>query len=298
MIPSTDIEYYGDETRWFIGNVVDINDPLHLGRVRVRIYGIHSPDTVDIPLGTLPWAQVVSPTTEGGSSGIGANTGLKPMAQVYGVFLDGKNSQLPLVLGSIPKYESVIVKPIESDVTMSDNPAYTDGPITSKNKLPASEVDKNTLRGTNNMEKAYNFFLSNEIPGGPLKPCQAAGIVGNLIVESTQNGDISPTALNNPEGSYGIAQWNPNAGKPSRLSQLREFASVNNLPVDSLYTQLRFIVYELFVVPENFGMAKLLAAEDVETACSVFEKYYEKPALGTSAKRLSSAREIYSKMES
>ena len=35
-------KYYGDETRWFLGTVVNVNDPLELGRVLVRIYGIHS----------------------------------------------------------------------------------------------------------------------------------------------------------------------------------------------------------------------------------------------------------------
>ena len=98
-------EYYGDETRWFIGVVKDIQDPLELGRVRVRIFGVHPDKTSDAEDDDLPWAQVVVPITEGGSSGIGTNIGIKLQSQVYGIFLDGKDSQLPLVLGSIPKYE-------------------------------------------------------------------------------------------------------------------------------------------------------------------------------------------------
>ena len=49
-------EYYGDQVRWFIGTVVDINDPLKLDRVRVRVYGIHTSNTIDIPTEDLPWA--------------------------------------------------------------------------------------------------------------------------------------------------------------------------------------------------------------------------------------------------
>ena len=94
--------YYGDETRWFIGYVVNNVDPLKLDRVKVRIIGIHTENTEDIPDDDLPWAQVGVPVTEDGSSGQGANSQLKIRAQVFGVFLDGKNSQLPLVLGSIP----------------------------------------------------------------------------------------------------------------------------------------------------------------------------------------------------
>ena len=73
MIPTTYKEYYGDETRWFIGVVKDINDPIELGRVKVRIFGVHSENVQDISDGDLPWAQVAVPITEGGSSGIGTN---------------------------------------------------------------------------------------------------------------------------------------------------------------------------------------------------------------------------------
>ena len=82
--------FYGDHSRWFIGLVIDVNDPLKLDRVKVRIQGIHTPDTTLIPNADLPWAQVAIPVTEGGSSGLGANSSLKPRAQVYGIFLDGR----------------------------------------------------------------------------------------------------------------------------------------------------------------------------------------------------------------
>lgn len=105
MIPTRYQDYYGDETRWFIGRVVDINDPLQLGRLRLRIMGIHSENTVDIPDEGLPWAQTIIPVSEGGTNGLGINTGIQINARVFGVFLDGTNSQLPLVLGSMPKLE-------------------------------------------------------------------------------------------------------------------------------------------------------------------------------------------------
>ena len=108
--------YYGDKSRWFIGIVVDVNDPLRLDRVKVRIQGIHTSDTKMIPNDDLPWAQVVIPVTEGGSSGLGSNSSLKPRAQVYGIFLDGDDSQLPLVVGSIPKIESIVSDDPNDDV--------------------------------------------------------------------------------------------------------------------------------------------------------------------------------------
>ena len=55
MIPNTHKDYYGDETRWFVGSVKSLNDPLELGRVKVRIFGVHSENTDDVPEGDLPF---------------------------------------------------------------------------------------------------------------------------------------------------------------------------------------------------------------------------------------------------
>jgi hypothetical protein len=61
--------FYGDDTRWWYGEVIDVlSDPLQLGRAQVRIFGIHGPD---IPNEKLPWASVVLPTTSAGVSGVG-----------------------------------------------------------------------------------------------------------------------------------------------------------------------------------------------------------------------------------
>jgi hypothetical protein len=99
-------DFYGDETRWWVGVVESVNDPIKQGRVKVRIYGIHSASSEDIPVSALPWAQVVAPVTQGGTSGLnGTPIGIQPYAQVFGIFLDGKHSQLPLVLGSIPRVD-------------------------------------------------------------------------------------------------------------------------------------------------------------------------------------------------
>ena len=106
-------DFYGDNFRWFVGVVVDINDPLRLDRVKVRIHGIHTgneelqnkAEKIRIANDDLPWAQVVIPNTEPGVTGLGSNSQLKTRAQVFGVFLDGRDSQHPLVLGSIPKIE-------------------------------------------------------------------------------------------------------------------------------------------------------------------------------------------------
>jgi hypothetical protein len=130
MIPDRYQDYYGDQTRWFIGRVVNINDPKELGRIKVRIYGVHTSGESEIKDEDLPWAQVVAPITEGGVKGLGGILGIKVDAQAFGIFLDGKNSQLPLVLGSIPKYEDYALGGKTTNLLATDfaedHPSYKD----------------------------------------------------------------------------------------------------------------------------------------------------------------------------
>lgn len=88
---------------WWVGVVEDRNDPRELGRVRVRILGLHSEDLTDIPTSELPWAQVLMPVTSASLAGIGQSaTGIVQGSWVIGYFLDGKNMQNPCVMGTIP----------------------------------------------------------------------------------------------------------------------------------------------------------------------------------------------------
>jgi hypothetical protein len=100
MIPQTFIDYYGDQTRWFIGEVINVaDDPLQLGRAQVRAFGVYD----NIKDEDLPWAQIVVPVTTGIHEGKGQNLGMLVGTQVFGIFLDGQNSQLPMVIGTVPK---------------------------------------------------------------------------------------------------------------------------------------------------------------------------------------------------
>ena len=94
--------------KWFIGVVEDDNDPEKLGRVRVRIFGKHSDETIEdlergegISVENLPWANVVQPNSAG-MDGIGMSpTGLVKGTRVFGVSLDDTFYNHLLVLGSL-----------------------------------------------------------------------------------------------------------------------------------------------------------------------------------------------------
>lgn len=83
---------------FFYGIVEDRNDPLKIGRVRVRVHGLHTDDKSLIATPDLPWSQVLVPTTSAGLSGFGHGHGLVEGTSVFGMFRD-KDRQDFLVLG-------------------------------------------------------------------------------------------------------------------------------------------------------------------------------------------------------
>ena len=56
---------------WYYGIVEDRNDPLKIGRVRVRVHGCHTDDKNKISSPDLPWSHVIMPTTNAGLGGFG-----------------------------------------------------------------------------------------------------------------------------------------------------------------------------------------------------------------------------------
>lgn len=90
---------------WWHGVVEDNNDPLKLGRCKVRVYGFHTDDKTLIPTASLPWAAVMQPITSAAISGKGTSpTGILPGTWVIGFFRDGPHAQDPIVIGTVAGY--------------------------------------------------------------------------------------------------------------------------------------------------------------------------------------------------
>ena len=80
------------------GIVEDRNDPLKIGRVRVRVHGYHSDDKGKIATPDLPWSHVVMPVTTAGLGGFGNQHSLVEGTTVFGFFRDDDMQEF-VVLG-------------------------------------------------------------------------------------------------------------------------------------------------------------------------------------------------------
>ena len=81
---------------WWMGVVEKINDPLKLGRCKVRCVGWHTDNKSLLPTDDLPWAMSSIP--------VNTNNVYPPREgdMVFGFFVDGENAQVPIILGVIP----------------------------------------------------------------------------------------------------------------------------------------------------------------------------------------------------
>ena len=82
---------------WWMGVVEDRDDPLLMGRCRVRIIGWHSDNEQELPVEALPWATPILPVDNPRTT-----PSLAEGEWVVGYFLDGYNAQQPLIMGVVP----------------------------------------------------------------------------------------------------------------------------------------------------------------------------------------------------
>lgn len=312
-------EYYGDETRWFIGEIKSIADPDKLGRVRVRIFGLHTTNTSKIAHTDLPWSNVVLPVTQGGTSGTTQPTGIQVGARVFGIFIDGKHSQVPLVLGSIPHNPALridydgpkdnFVNPINSTIggqfKAGDeiNAAINQRLITAGEPLgiigePLNQQQVDVLNGViagpgdlgtdligqSRQEQAFNFLKEYFQKRGHNNPGYiAAAFVGNFMNESFAR--LDPTigevdpVVPGSRGGFGIAQWTG----PRRV-QLEKFAGQNNAFVGNFSVQLNWVLYEL-EHDQKYVFTWLQEDQTIESATETVFAWYENPLVSVNFKK-------------
>ncbi|WP_405062899.1 phage tail tip lysozyme [Kribbella sp. NBC_01505] len=160
------------------------------------------------------------------------------------------------------------------------------------------------LVGSNEQQQAFNYLVANGY-----SPEQAAGVVGNMIEESS---GVHPMILQNTEATdlthakdaehselgWGIVQWTP-AGK--LITNSRD-AGVPYETIETLAYQLDFLRRQLIgetAVPEKAAGDSLLRTKTVEEAAFVFADEYERfgghedPNAPTYALRKTSAGKVF-----
>ena len=123
--------------QFYVGIVEDRNDPLMIGRVKVRVVGLHTHDKTVLPTTDLPWAMLMQPATGGtGSVAIGPAEG----TNVIVIFNDWPENQQPIVIGAmagIPQANPINVDKFE------DVPLFKDEITPAGRKVPVTAAEAN-----------------------------------------------------------------------------------------------------------------------------------------------------------
>jgi hypothetical protein len=128
---------------WWVGVVEDRQDPLKMGRCRVRCVGWHAENKMLLPTNALPWAIPILPLNN--------NNPYPPKEgdMVFGFFTDGENGQDPILVGVFPSIPlkgpnrqeafndgrdqgELDVAPVKPNETRTNYPRFLDEPTTSR----------------------------------------------------------------------------------------------------------------------------------------------------------------------
>jgi len=159
------------------------------------------------------------------------------------------------------------------------------------------------LVGTDNVQKAFNYFVSKGY-----SPEQSAGIVGNMIAESgvepmrlqnTASGvETSADVAKGSDLGWGIVQWTP----PSKMINPSIDDQVEKAEIESLAYQLDFLAKQLNgegPIPEAAAGRAIKGAETVADAAYQFGHTYERfaghenPNASTYGERKRLAQEVF-----
>ena len=153
---------------WWIGIVESIDDPLTLGRCKVRCFGYHpAKSTNQVPTEDLPWALTIHPLNT-------PNLYATPRIGewVFGFFLDALSAQEPAILGYLPAIPQAAAEYFGTapnltrnfiQVTKKDSVVWdvNDAKISLANNGIAEITANNTLHLHGNTELRFSDGVNN-----------------------------------------------------------------------------------------------------------------------------------------
>ena len=165
--------------QFFIGVVEDRNDPMKLGRCKVRVVGLHTHDKTILPTSDLPWAMLMQPITGAAVAGIGSSSiGPVEGTTVIVIFHDYPDCQQPIMIGAIgglPQAEPVLIG------QFNDSPIFKDN-ITPQGRVAPTTAEAATANQVGPITGGQNPYLSSLVDQGVNATSSTTlGVIQNVI---------------------------------------------------------------------------------------------------------------------
>jgi hypothetical protein len=211
---------------WWVGVVEDRQDPLKMGRCRIRCVGWHAENKMLLPTDALPWAIPMMPVNNGNPYPP------KEGDMVFGFFTDGENGQDPILVGVFPSIplkagnrqeafndgrdEGQLTKaPVKPSETEINYPRKLDEPSTSR--LARNDLDYpspiNESKAANKASKVEpNSYYNAVYPYNNVYESESGHA---LEFDDTKGAER--IHLYHRSGSY--VEWGPNGDRAERIQK-------------------------------------------------------------------------------
>lgn len=244
----------------YFGIVEDRDDPLKLGRCRVRVAGLHTHDTSILPTTDLPWAMIVQPIT-----GSINTAGLAPIegTQVIVSFMDS-DCQIPVVFGvvpSIPQTKLVYINEQDGGAILKDC-------LTPQGRqIPTNFVDATGLTSsTVTTPNQDNTTLNNTITQGISSADQSKSAVVESLAQNSQiDSETVTTAYDQISNSLGNSIKSSKDNLQTLLNEIGDRAKAEQGFIKDLVKQSESII------PSELYNGKISMSELVNNTVDKFK---------------------------
>lgn len=244
----------------YFGIVEDRDDPLKLGRCRVRVAGLHTHDTSILPTTDLPWAMIVQPIT-----GSINTAGLAPIegTQVIVSFMDS-DCQIPVVFGvvpSIPQTKLVYINEQDGGAILKDC-------LTPQGRqIPTNFVDATGLTSsTVTTPNQDNTTLNNTITQGISNADQSKSAVVESLAQNSQiDSETVTTAYDQISNSLGNSIKSSKDNLQTLLNEIGDRAKAEQGFIKDLVKQSESII------PSELYNGKISMSELVNNTVDKFK---------------------------
>jgi hypothetical protein len=244
----------------YFGIVEDRDDPLKLGRCRVRVAGLHTHDTSILPTTDLPWAMIVQPIT-----GSINTAGLAPIegTQVIVSFMDS-DCQIPVVFGvvpSIPQTKLVYINEQDGGAILKDY-------LTPQGRqIPTNFVDATGLTSsTVTTPNQDNTTLNNTITQGISNADQSKSAVVESLAQNSQiDSETVTTAYDQISSSLGNSIKSSKDNLQTLLNEIGDRAKAEQRFIKDLVKQSESII------PSELYNGKISMSELVNNTVDKFK---------------------------
>lgn len=209
---------------WWTGVVEDRQDPLKIGRCRVRIIGTHTDDKTILPTASLPWAHPLQPINNPNSYTP------KEGDMVVGFFMDSIDGQFPIMFGLVPgiatkkaipkkgfyddrSQQELDKAPVKPDEKPTNYPRNLDEPTTSR--LARNEdLDKTIVQTKKDNKFGFepNPYYNAVYPYNNVYESESGH-----VMEFDDTKDAERIHLYHRSGSY--IEWGPNGDRSERIEK-------------------------------------------------------------------------------